>query len=48
MMCQGARDSLWKAGCVGIHQENVCVFRKAGNDCGFVWVLEKGNQNTQP
>lgn len=47
-MCQGARDSLWKAGCVGIRQENVHVFRKAVNNRGFVWVLEKGNQNTQP
>lgn len=46
-MCQGARDSLWKAGCVGIHWENFHVFRKAVNDHGFVWVLGKGNQNTQ-
>lgn len=47
VMCQAAGDSLWKAGCVGIHQENFHVFRKAVNDRGFVWVLEKGNQNTE-
>lgn len=40
-MGQGARDSLCKAGCVGIHQEHFHVFRKAVNDRGFVWVLEK-------
>lgn len=44
MMCQGARDSLWKAGCVGIH---LCLFRKAVNSHGFVWVLQKGNENTE-
>lgn len=47
MMCQGARDSLWKAGCVGIHQENLCLFRKAMNSRGFVCVLEKGNQTPE-
>lgn len=47
MMCQGAQASLWKAGCVGIHQENLCLFRKAMNSHGFVWVLQKGNENTE-